>query len=307
MTGVKVKFATHCRVPFGAYCEVHNENDPSNTTLPRTSRAIALNPTGNLQGSYYFLSLATGKRISRRRWTELPCTEDVIDRVHTIALAEATYDAEVPDFQFSWGTNDPINDDVLDDQEIVEGDNDNDNDDDADNQGAPQIMETQHIGNHGGDEPEEEVEAPDAHEIGAYDARGNQEEGAFDAQEVGAFDAQEEGAHDAQTVGAHDAQTVGAHDAQIDGAHEAQEYEMEEEEIVLENVVDMDEESTVDVVEEAQNPPHYNLRGNKIDYAYKFAFTQLTDIKTKGPNTNIVTDLRNHVATTGFSFNQMGM
>jgi hypothetical protein len=31
---------THCRVPLGAYCEVHNENDPSNTTQPRTSRAI---------------------------------------------------------------------------------------------------------------------------------------------------------------------------------------------------------------------------------------------------------------------------
>jgi hypothetical protein len=39
MAGIKVKFATHCRVPFGAYCEVHNENDPSNTTRLRTSQA----------------------------------------------------------------------------------------------------------------------------------------------------------------------------------------------------------------------------------------------------------------------------
>jgi hypothetical protein len=75
MTGVKAKFTTNCRVLFGAYCEVHNENDPSNTTRPRTSQAIALNPTGNLQGSYYFMSLSTGKRISRRRWTELPFTQ----------------------------------------------------------------------------------------------------------------------------------------------------------------------------------------------------------------------------------------
>jgi hypothetical protein len=51
MTGVRAKFTTHCRVPFGVYCEVHNENDPSNTTLARTSQAIALNPAGNLQGS----------------------------------------------------------------------------------------------------------------------------------------------------------------------------------------------------------------------------------------------------------------
>jgi hypothetical protein len=118
MTGIKVKFATHCRVPFGAYGEVHNENDPSNTTLPRTSKAIALNPTGNLQGSYYFMSLATGKRISRRRWTELPVTEEIIERVHDIALMEATYDADVPDFQFAWGANDPIEDVEIEDVEI---------------------------------------------------------------------------------------------------------------------------------------------------------------------------------------------
>jgi Reverse transcriptase (RNA-dependent DNA polymerase) len=49
------------------------------------------------------------------------------------------------------------------------------------------------------------------------------------------------------------------------------------------------------------------LRGNKIDYAYKFAFTQLSDIKVKGPTSNIATNLRNHVAATGFCFNQMGM
>jgi hypothetical protein len=49
------------------------------------------------------------------------------------------------------------------------------------------------------------------------------------------------------------------------------------------------------------------LRGHKIDYAYKFAFTQLADIKTKAPTSNVATDLRNHVAATGFNFNQMGM
>jgi hypothetical protein len=77
--------------------------------------------------------------------------------------------------------------------------------------------------------------------------------------------------------------------------------------VFLETVNDMDEESTVDGIEGSQNPPHYNLRGNKIDYAYKFASTQLTDIKTKAPTSNIAMDLRNHVAATGFSFNQMGV
>jgi hypothetical protein len=67
MTGMRAKFATHCHVLFDTYCEVHNKNDPSNTMRPRTSQAIALNPTRNIQGLYYFMSLKSGKRISRRR------------------------------------------------------------------------------------------------------------------------------------------------------------------------------------------------------------------------------------------------
>ena len=62
LTGTTADYATHCHVPIGAYCKVHNENDLSNTKTPcTTSYAIALNPTRNLQGSYHFLSLTTGK------------------------------------------------------------------------------------------------------------------------------------------------------------------------------------------------------------------------------------------------------
>jgi hypothetical protein len=216
------------------------------------------------------MSLATGKQISRRRWTELPITEEIIERVHTITLMEATYDDNVPDFQFSWGVNDPIDDPEDPDEQ---GNNVFVAEDDEDDV-MIHIVDADHIG----DEPKE-AGAFDTQEIGAFTAQENQEDEAFDAQEVGAFDAQEIGAFTAQEEGANDALFEEANDANenVTEAHGR------EEEIVLETVNDMEEDNTVNGMEgeivETKHPQHYNLQGNKIDYAYKFAFTQLTDIE----------------------------
>ena len=68
----------HCKVPFGAYCEVHVDPDITNTMEPRTEWGIFLGPTGNMQGSYKFLSLSTGKKVTRRKFTEMPMTDRVV-------------------------------------------------------------------------------------------------------------------------------------------------------------------------------------------------------------------------------------
>ena len=52
----------------------------------RSLGAIFLGSTGNVQGTYVFLSLKTGQRITRTSWTELPITDTVINR--GIALGE---------------------------------------------------------------------------------------------------------------------------------------------------------------------------------------------------------------------------
>eukprot|EP00980_Cylindrotheca_fusiformis_P023979 scaffold11278_cov103-Cylindrotheca_fusiformis.AAC.1 len=72
--------------------------------------AIALTATGNLSGSYYFLSLQMGRRIKRSRWTEKPITEEVIQRVHTLANAEANAALRDDPFLFEWAPNLPIAD-----------------------------------------------------------------------------------------------------------------------------------------------------------------------------------------------------
>ncbi len=51
-----------------------------NTLEPRTKRAICMGPTGNLQGSYKFLSLVTGKKVVRRKFTKMPVTEAVLNK-----------------------------------------------------------------------------------------------------------------------------------------------------------------------------------------------------------------------------------
>ena len=77
----KLDAKLHCKAPFGAYCEVHMDPDITNTMEPRTKWAICLGPTGNMQGSYKFMSLSTGKKIVRCKFTEMPITESVIRQV----------------------------------------------------------------------------------------------------------------------------------------------------------------------------------------------------------------------------------
>jgi hypothetical protein len=77
----KLDAKLHCKSPFGAYCEVHTDPDITNTTEPRTRWAICLGPTRNLQGSYKFMSLTTGKKIVSRKFTEMPVTNSVIEQV----------------------------------------------------------------------------------------------------------------------------------------------------------------------------------------------------------------------------------
>ena len=79
----KTDFRT-MRLEFGSYVQVYDGT--SNDTKSRTLGAIATNHTGNSNGDYSFMSLATGHRIHRRSWTVLPISDSVISRVEAIAF-----------------------------------------------------------------------------------------------------------------------------------------------------------------------------------------------------------------------------
>ncbi len=82
----RLDYNKHCRVLPGTYCKVHAKPLPSNTMMPRTHEAIAVGPTGNLQGSVKFYSLDTSRIIKRRSFTPLPMPNQVIECVNTIGI-----------------------------------------------------------------------------------------------------------------------------------------------------------------------------------------------------------------------------
>ncbi len=77
----KLDFKKHCRAQFGSYCETHDEPVPTNTMVTRSTLAIVLGPMGNLQGTYKFFSLETGKKIKRCKLTAYPMPDLVIKQV----------------------------------------------------------------------------------------------------------------------------------------------------------------------------------------------------------------------------------
>jgi hypothetical protein len=86
----KLDAKLHCKTPFGAYCEVHTDPDITNTMEPGTKWGICLGPTGKMQGSYKFMSLSTGKKIVRRKFTEMPMTESVMNQIGQWAKKDRT-------------------------------------------------------------------------------------------------------------------------------------------------------------------------------------------------------------------------
>jgi hypothetical protein len=82
----RLDYKKHCRVQPGTYCEVHDEPVPTNTMAWRSHEAIALGPTGNLQGSVKFYCIYTGRVLKRRSFTPMP--NRVIKRVNQIGERE---------------------------------------------------------------------------------------------------------------------------------------------------------------------------------------------------------------------------
>jgi hypothetical protein len=126
LTGQQGDYELHCQLEFGKYVQVHESHN--NSMLTRTTGAIALRPTGNIQGGFYFMSLTTGKRLTRYAWTPLPMPGEVITRVHALARRNPADGALV----FGWHDGSEIEDDLAGADDLHDEDYDPADDDDDD-------------------------------------------------------------------------------------------------------------------------------------------------------------------------------
>jgi hypothetical protein len=139
-TGKHLDYRKHVRVEFGSYVQTHE--DHTNGMEARTTGALCLGPSGNEQGGHYFMSLPSGRRILRDRWTVLPMPHDVIARVNQLAkdqdMPKSLTFADRYGFELHDGQDDVDDDhdsnytpdDATDASDAYSYDTDSDNDDD---------------------------------------------------------------------------------------------------------------------------------------------------------------------------------
>ena len=103
------------RLEFGAYVQVFEDNDSTNTTRTRSIMgAIALGPTGNAQGNYHFMSLSSGARISRHQWTELPIPDTATARIQALGFEDEQSLIQERGLVVEWRTDHPIDESEYD-------------------------------------------------------------------------------------------------------------------------------------------------------------------------------------------------
>ena len=132
VTGQRLDFKRHCRFQFGEYIQTHEQHN--NSMMSRTVGALALRPTGNAQGGFYFLSLSTRRVLNRLRATALPMPDNVVDQVHRMARQQRAN----PGLMFGIRTTGGVDYEDVDDS----SDNDEDNEygaDDMDDEGSEDV------------------------------------------------------------------------------------------------------------------------------------------------------------------------
>ena len=214
---------------FGSYIQLLDHS--VNTICSRTIGAIALNPTGDENGTYCFMSLKTGQVITKGpgSWTEVPITDIAIACVEALAKHEGQPLLQDSNLLVEWWPNQPFDKDdeydddyepsVIDSEDNVELEvddtideeladiNENTKNDGAVRQGLSQgeLPVTELVPEHITQPQLEDVEVGTIHE----DELNIEEKGVAHVEEEGAATVEEEGAAHVEEEGAGQAEEEG--------------------------------------------------------------------------------------------------
>ena len=141
----------------------------SNTTKQRTVSEIALYPAPQ-DGSWIYMSLESGKRIHGKIVKPLPTSENIIDRVHELALRQGMSKMDGGNFHYTYRKNEDIDNESVssndsdDSKDYDENDNsDSDDDDDGDgyDDDNSDANKDNDISNEAGDEQNDNIDRDD--------------------------------------------------------------------------------------------------------------------------------------------------
>jgi hypothetical protein len=107
VTGLSPNADKHCKIPFGGYTQVYVDSPQGNSVMrSRTVGAISLGPVGNIQGTYKFMSLLTGRLIKAWLFTPLPMPEEVVTQVERMGTLSFNEEDEVDDISLAGSYSD---------------------------------------------------------------------------------------------------------------------------------------------------------------------------------------------------------
>ena len=306
------------RIEFGSYAQVFEERRVTNTTATRSIGAIALASYPDSIGQYPFMNINTGRLLYRRKFTVLPVTDYVVQRVNELGKRDkqAPIDGGCP--LVEWRPGRAVSDETTN-QEINTKQN-------GDDESKNSSEETSHT--------EEDTVNSDANSVTSHSDTSETNENATDERSDN-FDPPpiDEDQRSAMTDRPFENLFYSTNEENYESDHEDEtqpKREIEHTETTVnfnnqcgtttadnngaENLEDGDDENTEDVdndnteyADTEDNKTHkYNTRGNRRNYAYRFSnWVDDSDGKTSyRPNDGRNAEREQHVSMLQTEFKQ---
>ena len=292
VTGQKLDYKRHCRYQFGEYVQTHEQHN--NSMNPRMVGALALRPTGNAQGSFYFMSISTGRVANRLRAMPLPMLDEVVDRIHRLARQQKAH----PGLLFG-----DRNMNSADEESVDSGTSEDDDDfiPSQDNQDEESEYDDDHTrldydDDDGGSESMSETNTGMSEDINMGISTGDTRASMGDAAPgvvPGGIKVDEQDDRHITVPEVEDDENPGEMDQEIEGVgddgHDAQTVEVQDEhkddpssKTIMEEIVTADKDSGAE--SRVDRTPRYNLRKNRA-HTYKHVYDpQLYDMGHANPS-----------------------